>query len=417
MLSRRDTAAATWFGERLAQGLVVLAIGFNLGLCFISTHVHPINKAEVTAAELAIMSAALMAAWRTVDRDTWCIASLTVGWIAAVHIIDPVLDPNVLVALAIPAIFFALGRRSGTPEMSDRLVLIISLAVVALGLLELLDLSMFERLFNVFRYYVDKGGADPSQASVTGTHLFVSGLRPTGEGRSLLPALGDHRISSLFLEPVSAGNFAVVAALWGMARLQARPRRSWVILGLAAVIAVLADSRLAIGCGICTAVALCTPLPRLRPALLLLPLILVGGLVLIGWTSGPRAIEDTLAGRLYSSGTLLASWDAAQWLGVARSLEIEDSGYAQVFVGFGVLPAAALWSLFALRAEPTALATRIRCALAIYLALSLCITGSVLSIKTGGLAWFLYGASQNPSRRLPSHRRRILKPSTAPIPA
>jgi putative polymerase len=403
-------------GEKLATRLVAAGTGFNMVLCFISTHAHAIGAAELAVVELAILGAALLSVWRTLDRDTWCIAGLTVGWIASVHIIDPVLGPNILIALAIPPIFFALGRRYGTPDIGDRMVLVLSLVVVTFGLFELLDLSMFERLFDVIGYYVNKGGTDRSQVNVTGTHLFVSGIRPAGEGRSLLPALGAHRVSSLFLEPISAGNFAVVAALWAMARYPAQSRRTYVILALAALIAILADSRLAIGCGLCIMVGLCTPLPRLRVVLLMLPLILVATLVLIGWTSGPRAIDDTLGGRLYSSGTLLASWDIAQWIGIERSQGIEDSGYAQLFVGLGVVPAAMLWSLVALRTEPTALASRMRCALAIYLTLSLCITGSVLSIKTGALVWFLYGTSQNPLPRLPV-RQVPPTPLTASIPA
>ena len=402
-------------GQRLALRLVIAATGFNMVLCFFATHVHPVSAAEVTVVELAILGAALLAVWRTVDRDTWCIAGLTVGWIAVAHIIDSRLGPTTLVALAIPPVFFALGRRYGNPERGDRVVLVLTLAVVALGLFELLDLAAFERLFDVIGYYVNKGGADRSQLSVTGTHLFVSGVRPSSEGRSLLPALGDHRVSSLFLEPVSAGNFAVVAALWAMARLPAQPRRHYAVLALAVVVAVLADSRLAIGSGLCVALALGTPLPRARAALLALPLVLVAALVLIGWTSAPRGIDDTLGGRLYSSGTLLASWNVAQWLGVAWSQGIEDSGYAQLFTGLGVLPAAALWSLVALRTEPTALAERVRCGLAVYLALSLCITGSVLSIKTGALAWFLYGASQTFLPRAPA--RRATARFSASVPA
>ena len=410
-----NAALATRRGGKLALRLVVAAAVFNVVLCFISTHVHAINAAEVTVVELAIMGAALASVWRTVDRDTWCIAGLTVGWIAVAHIIDPALGPNTLVALAIPPIFFALGRRYGDPDSGDRVVLVLTLLVVAFGLFEWLDLPMFERLFDVIGYYVNKGGAERSQMDVSGTHLFVSGIRPAGEGRSLLPVLGDHRVSSLFLEPVSAGNFAVIAALWAMARLPAQPRRIYAILALAVLIAVLADSRLAIGCGLCIAITLGTPLPRARVVPLVLPLLCVASLVLIGWTSGPRAIDDTLSGRLYSSGTLLASWNVAQWIGVEHALGIEDSGYAQLFAGLGVLPAALLWSLVALRTEPTAFADRVRCALTIYLALSLCITGSVLSIKTGALAWFLYGASQNPLPRLAARRTAV--PLSASVPA
>ena len=51
--------------------------------------------------------------------------------------------------------------------------------------------------------------------------LFISGMRY--EGRTLLPFLGEHRVSSIFLEPVSVGNFGAICFAWVTLRHWRRP--------------------------------------------------------------------------------------------------------------------------------------------------------------------------------------------------
>ena len=43
------------------------------------------------------------------------------------------------------------------------------------------------------------------------------------EGRTLLPWLGEHRVSSVFLEPVSVGNFGAICFSWIVLRNWSRP--------------------------------------------------------------------------------------------------------------------------------------------------------------------------------------------------
>jgi putative polymerase len=107
-----------------------------------------------------------------------------------------------------------------------------------------------------------------------------------------------------------------------------------------------------------------------------------------------RAIDDTFGGRIYGSGTLLASFSLAQWFGVADAGQrAVDCGYAQLLEGLGIIPISLIWAVFALWRSDSVLFNRYRCALVIYLGVSLTITGSVMSIKTGALAWYLLGAS------------------------
>jgi len=378
-----------------AVRLVIAGMGFNLLLCLFSAHVHAINANEVTAVEVAILAAALPLAWGDFDTDLFCAAGLLAGWLLAVHLIDAKLGEQTFVILAIPVIYFTLGRRWGSPQVADRLVMGMAVAVLAFGVFEMCEPALYERLLNVLAYYLDKGVLKPDQAHVTGTQFFVSGIRPAGEGRSLLPMLGDHRASSIFLEPISLGDFAVIAAMWGLVRHEANPRLGKALIAIGLAIAVLADSRLAVGTILAIALALATPLPGVKVGLLLMPAAVVLFLLYVGFTFGLRPVDDTLGGRLYSSGTLLAGWGLGQWFGVATSgRPVYDCGYAQLISGLGVIPALVLWAVLAFWPGQNRLFDRYRCALAVYLCVSLAITGSVLSIKTGALAWFLLGAAE-----------------------
>jgi putative polymerase len=54
-------------------------------------------------------------------------------------------------------------------------------------------------------------------------------MRPEGfnGGRNLLPFLGNHRVSSIFLEPASAGNFGIIVFMWALVRSLMERRIFW----------------------------------------------------------------------------------------------------------------------------------------------------------------------------------------------
>ena len=84
-------------------------------------------------------------------------------------------------------------------------------------------------------------------------------------------------------------------------------------------------------------------------------------------------------------------------VGLERStFPTADSGYAYLITNAGVGGAALAWCLFAFMTTPNGTAARVRGFIALFAALSLCVSGnSLFSIKTAGLLWFLYGAAQN----------------------
>ena len=87
------------------------------------------------------------------------------------------------------------------------------------ALFEYFFLDTYLKVFSITDYYVARGtldAADPSLQWANG--LMMSGMRPPDQGRELLPFLGDHRVSSLFLEPIGLGNFGCLVVFWAIAR-------------------------------------------------------------------------------------------------------------------------------------------------------------------------------------------------------
>ncbi|WP_236905360.1 hypothetical protein [Collimonas arenae] len=91
-----------------------------------------------------------------------------------------------------------------------------------------------------------------------------------------MPSLiGNHRISSIFLEPVSLGNFAVIIAAWGLSKRRDEIKEMVFFLLAAAIMITLSDSRY----GMITVAALvvmrCLPLHKANIWMIALPLISV----------------------------------------------------------------------------------------------------------------------------------------------
>ena len=119
-----------------------------------------------------------------------------------------------------PIFFKADGAPLGP---GDRLVQAAVWIVLVVGLFEYGFLKQFVRFFDILGYYVSRGTVQAAAAEMSGDRLFASGMRY--EGRTLLPMLGEHRVSSVFLEPVSVGNFGAICFSWIVLRDWGRPLR------------------------------------------------------------------------------------------------------------------------------------------------------------------------------------------------
>jgi len=370
---------------------VAAATLFNAALCLLFTRGLSVNANSVAACEILASAVAFFLGRRAIT-ETFLVALIGLfGFCIAICMAGGG-DLMLVRDLGIPFAFFALGSARGRVEDCDFLVYSLLAVTAVVGLFEWFDLRAFTRVFDIISYYFSKGGIDVQGLDITGTDLFVNGIRP--DERMLIPALGDHRVSSIFLEPISIANFAAVSFGWLACGLPERPRVNLAFMLVSIALIVLSDSRFALA--VCAVVALARAAQLLErwPAGAFAPLAVVA-LLAFAVLAPAGLVDNTVRGRMYGSGSLLLSLSSASWLGLAPLPHALtwDSGYAYVVVNVGLLGAAIAWTIFVATPVSTTLGRRFRGFTAFYIATSLCISGSVFSIKTAALLWFLFGAA------------------------
>jgi putative polymerase len=394
-------ATTTMTGRaRLACGIVFVAVTFNMVLCFLNTHVLAIDVSYVIASETIILGLAAVVSFRLLNTETLIVLLLFVAYVCAIWIMTETPNLRTVRTFLIPAVFFALGCTSAKPEEADRLLYLLLTLVLSMGLFELLFLDSFLKVFDVLSYYVSKGGVDDEQAQTAATNLYVSGLR-VDDGHQSLGFLGLHRISSIFLEPVSAGNFTAISFIWLWLRREKRPL-NMLFLGICALLIVMSDNRFAAFSCVILVVTNAMPILRLKIVIFAMPFVFALVLMFAGSIYGPSYVDNSFLGRLVISGLELQSFDISDWFGdfgTKVGLEYADAGYAYVVNRFGIVGCVALWACFSASALRTEEAIRLKTLVAIYVCLSLSIGEALFSIKTSALLWFLYGASQMVPRK------------------
>ncbi|BDV35059.1 surface polysaccharide polymerase [Methylocystis iwaonis] len=387
--------AETRYGASFAGWIVFGALTFNFILCFVNTKIFGVSAAIVMASEMALLGLALL----LVLRDNPPLYAVLAGYVSfALYLssLQGALDMKAIRDILIPIVFLFLGRRLGSPEAGDRLVDICVWTVLVVGICEYLFLPYYLKFFDILAYYVARGTVDAAAADTTGTGLFASGIRP--EGRTLLPFLGPHRVSSIFLEPVSVGNFGAVVFSWIILRNVERPLVMAMKLLPATAVFVLADARFGLMVSLTSFVLF--PLARYigRLPILLAPFCVLLLLAVNGFLNPDKPWDNGFAGRLLLTGQMLSHldfWEAMGFVQVTRF--VADSGYTYTLTKFGLLGCIGLWSLFVLRPVSDEAAWRYRLFTAIYIIALLMISNSMYSIKTGALLWYLLGCLEAPA--------------------
>jgi putative polymerase len=401
ILPLRRPAARAAAAMDAGSWLVICAALFNLLLCFLnSRHWIAAGTTDIIVTELAILAAGLLCIRHHINKGIAQSVLLILVYLAGLKLINPGVDLKILHDIAIMYVFYKLGTLSSI-ERANRTLWIIMLIVLAFGAFEWLAPDLFGQVFDVWSYYVNKGVIDQDTVNYAGTNLFISGNRGSTALRNFFPGIfGAHRISSIFLEPDSLGNFAVIVFAWCLSTKPGTARTGIWLMVLAGLCVVLADSRFA---GICCAVMLaCRQTTAMRSGVFVFaaPVAVVIGLTIAGSLSPmpvnvpPFIMNDDFAGRLLFSGRLLDDWGAAQWFGFAASpVYTADTGYAYFINNLGLPLAFIMLLLFALSRPRSEEAAWMKAMMSVYFAASLCVGASVFTIKTAAIIWFLYGAA------------------------
>lgn len=382
---------------------ICVATLFNAGLCFVNTIAGGVGNSAVIGCEVVIIFAVMIYVFPTITYPRLLVIGGAILFLMALAVARTLLSGGVDIKpvrdLLIPIAFFLLGAAAPDLRRADRIVRVIVAVVVAVGAFEYFFPELFTRIFNVAGFYIERGTMAMTQASQS-SDLFVSGLRPEGAsgGRGLFPVLGNHRVSSIFLEPISAGNFGIVVFIWALTRSLMERRIFWGLFVCAGVIIVMADSRF--GANFCALALILALLPAaIRKILVaMLPaMAIVGLLVLPDLLSARYGIDNGFIGRIILSGSILDKFAVLNWLGLSTpEFVTSDSGYAYALGGFGLVGIALFWTMLMLLRGKSGSFYLIRDLGAAYFAVLLCISNSPFTIKTGALLWFLVGAvSQN----------------------
>lgn len=395
--------------QRLVIFIIVASVGYQLGLCLLNTTVMSVSRAIVGLAEAVILAACVPLLLRRLLPGVLILACLCAAMLCILAIANEQINIKAYRDIAIPLCYFWLGCNLGRLDVADRALKAAICMVLFMGFYELFFLDSYTRWFDIFSYYVNIGSLNEETDLVREDRLQANGMRPEGIGRTFFPGLlGPHRVSSVFLEPVSLGNFASLCAAWGLARSNWREGVFFVVAAL--VMMVLCDSRFALMT--VSGFVLLRFLVRgsLFYFFIFTPILAVILLLAIGYhtpNETGRIISDDLHGRLAYSGWSLLKFDVPKLFGVGHTKVYYDEGYAHVMATFGLPMVIIFWGSFWFLSFTSAIGERFRAMVSLYIALILCISGfSFFALKSAGLLWFLVGCSLQKPAPLPGQAHR-----------
>ncbi|WP_409422863.1 hypothetical protein ABHF91_07625 [Pseudaeromonas sp. ZJS20] len=390
---------ASWLETRQAIFLLVLAsMLYQMGMCFINTVAFSVNTALVGLVELMIYLGCIFYLRHAIPRYMGAFLLLTAVNLLLLTLIRGYLDPKPFRDILIVVLFFWLGMTYGSVRLVDRLVAVSLCIAIALGAFEWLAIDSYVKLFHTFSYFQNQSGIGVSGGAIfEGQALTINGFRPEGIGRTILPwVFGSHRISSIFLEPISLGNFATLVLAWSLVHYtRGGPRRYlWFMLGAATLIAY-ADSRFGLVISLLLlAIRFMTP-RQLYSLAALAPWLMATGLVIYASVFFDGNYSDSFAGRLMQSGLALGKLDFAGLLGGQSPLRnYGDMGYAYVVTRFGLIYLLLAWLIFWRVPMPSLASRRFRVMTCLYMTMILSISGtSLFALKSAGLLWFMLGTA------------------------
>ena len=387
--------------------IIIWATVFNAVLAVINGHVVALSSSAVVAAEVVTVILAHLLALSQFRREmrVWyglLMAFLVFFVLRSLVTGDPQAD-YVRDVLLIPT-FIVLGMTSRSKNLTT-LVCVIHVIVIAVMVYEALDTPGYAKLFEVQNYYINTRGYDNEMFWNDQSDLFISATR--WQDRFLLPFLSLHRLSSIFLEPVSLENYCVFITIYICARFSSLTvfERGFLGLGNVAVL-IGSDGRFAAIASVMIIVVsmFAAKLPR-RSAIVYLPGVTLAAFA-ITKLAGLHDGEDDLPGRIAYTVNLLSRFDLSDFIGISEKAAVHDAvdaGLAFLVATQSIFGLGVAWALiiFGVR-EDRPDQVRYTHGLCIYLALAMMVSSSIFSIKTAALLWFVQGSLQRRERRLPA---------------
>jgi putative polymerase len=398
MSSRNSTellsGQSTRMNFALSELVLIFAVSFNAILSIINGHVVRLAQIHVILAELAVYAGALAVIFFKADRNMWPWFALTLfivlmglwislgtGELNAKYIRD---------VLVIP-VFIMLGMTCRSDSLL-RPFYILHTIILLVAVLEIAWPDAYAEVFRIQDYYISTRDYSSGNFYNKESSLFVSATRP---GERFFGIVDWHRLSSIFLEPVSLGNYCVIAAIvviacWREIGIGAR----FYFIGSTLVLLVGSDGRLAaVSILIIVMAGFFVRNISSRWAVLYLPatLLLSAGYV---WALDLKHTADDFSGRLAGSIDSLSHIDFFGLIGLNAGAAVTelDSGITYFILSQSLIGVSAIWLAICLVARGDIFPFRIYVhAIAMFIPLNLMVSYSFFSIKVAALIWFFYG--------------------------
>ena len=384
--------------EFFTGATVFTAVLFNLGLALLNANILGIGRGLVIFAEVIILAAAVAICARSFNRlmIPWIIvASLLAILFIILSMFRQSIEPKYFRDVLVIPVFIALGLTFAKGNIV-KLFVTLQAFILAVMIFEGVWTNLFGNTVNPLSYYVNTRGRNIESFWTPHSLLYYSSFRPPGHGRffDLFNLLGNLRLSSVFLEPVSLGNWCIVITIFLTAFWQNLSRKTAVFFVLSTIALLIgSDGRLA---SVTIIMIVALSILALRSPrysyLLYLPGAIVVTVFLV--TAFEPILTDNFLGRLAKSARILSSMDMSSVLGLDPALiqRSADSGISYFVSTQSLLGLAVLWASICFFQPPTSRTAIIFMhGLCLYIALVLMISYSMFSIKTAAPLWFLYG--------------------------
>lgn len=405
-LLRPDALVST----KSISAILIASVVYQTVLALVHTHFFRVSAFVVASTEFFIYLACVFVLAKRIRIEFVAILTLVLAYLLVLSIFRNALELKGFRDVIIPILFYWLGRHVADIEYADRILKVLVVVVLIFGFFELFFLDQYTSLLDIFSYYVSTGTATISTNLIWDSALNLNGIRPEGIGRTILPALlGSHRISSVFLEPVSLGNFAVIVAAWGLSKPREEYKQGLFFFLSAVTLIALSDSRYGLIVVTLLTVMRVVARGRLNIVAIVLPFISVLVLVLIGLFSHGR-LADNIMGRLFWTGNTLLGFNIEKIFGIQGfNIPYGDMGYAYLLSRWGLLLCITLWGALWMIKMSDERGNRFRAYGALYISLILTVSGtSFFALKTAGLLWFLMGCCTYRNEKVPGVSNRPL---------
>lgn len=380
--------------------LVLAAALFNTGLAFINARIKPLTGNIVILCEVLIVAGAHLYILRHLQARmvNWYFLALAfaifaIFRISATENIDAKYFRDVFVIVT----FVLLGMTSNE-RRAVQMMALLQVAVILGIILEAVCIECYSDIFSVKDFYISTRGLSETDFTNLSSDLYVSATRP--EAR-FMPFFDLHRLSSVFLEPVSLGNFMIItagftAAFWNQlsSGLRAFFVASATLMlfacdGRLAALATVAIVAMSVGHRI---------LPR-HAGLVFLPIVMALAIFFTNF-GGLKSGTDDLSGRVAYTAEIFSGLQFYDFAGLSDQLldRSVDAGVVYMIITQSILGLALLWCFITLAADEATPEQKIfKNSLLLYLSLTMMVSYSFVSIKTAAPLWFIFGALLTPT--------------------